>query len=548
MLLLSKPAQSAAASKTACDEATQANRGLERHHRSMSSFALPIALFCSVLVVLASPYGPRLSPDSGGYIMLATEAYRKGPLSISMDWWPPGLPWMLWLLMKAFGPDALFAGLLVNSMSIGVCCFVLSHGTLEFLRSKRVFPTKHETLLSVLLSGFLSLVLVSSTMHSSIAIHVWSEPPFLACISLGLWFFTRPGKHGWAWLFCAASCSIRFVGAFSVPIVCYHLLMRNGRKRFRETLLSSPAVVAATFVILSVGLFVTYSSLWRDRGNLKARKPFLQCLVDFFETLLGLFSPSGTELSLRTFLALGVAGLLMLGIGVWLRLKQEAPDGTSSSVSWGDETLWVLWIVVYSVGVSYLMARDGIGEMHRFVTPVITAFLWVAARWILSFPLERVRNEMLVCVVFLLSLSVKSAFQMSIKSFQEESRSHVLISGPHVRATREFKETEYIANQAQAIYFLGVKESSKRWAQIFSGLFNCHRIYFSTVGEMPHRFDFHEPTLVVSDTGEVPFVDYLRKQNALLFEGVKLGFYLWYVKPTTALANLPVEPFSGGCE
>src|SRR5688572_24062727 len=61
--------------------------------RNLISFALPIAFLCGFLVLLVSPYGPRLSPDSGGYILMASEAYRNGPLGITIDQWPPGLPW-----------------------------------------------------------------------------------------------------------------------------------------------------------------------------------------------------------------------------------------------------------------------------------------------------------------------------------------------------------------------------------------------------------------------------------------------------------------------
>ena len=81
--------------------------------RKLTSFALPIALFCGFVVLVLSPYGPRLSPDSGGYIVMATEAYSKGPLGITYGRWPPGLPVFLWLVMGVFGPDALFAGLIV---------------------------------------------------------------------------------------------------------------------------------------------------------------------------------------------------------------------------------------------------------------------------------------------------------------------------------------------------------------------------------------------------------------------------------------------------
>jgi len=518
--------------------------------RNLISFALPIAFLCGFLVLLVSPYGPRLSPDSGGYILMASEAYRNGPLGITIDQWPPGLPWLLWLVMLVIGPDALFAGLIVNSLSIGACCFVLSYGILEVLQSQRTFASEYNSVLSVLLCTFLSLVLVSATVHSTIASHVWSEAPFLACVSLGLWFLTQPGKKGWALLFCALSCSIRFVGVFTFPVVLYHLLSRAilNKRKMKEILSYAPASFGAALLILSTVFFFIQSSLWQQRGNPRLRKSLMQCVADYAETFLGLLSPSGIELSLRAFVVTSIISLVLIGVGTWMMLKGQTFEHKANVFPWENEAVWLLWIVVYSLGVSHLMAKNGIGETHRFVTPILTAFLWLGVRWILWLPSPRFRNGLLLSLVLLLSLNMKSAIAASVQSFQQENRARVLISGPHVRATDEFKATKRIASQAQSIYFVGVQEGSRRWAQILAGFFNCRRMYFSTVGNVPQRFDFHEPTLVVSDTKEVPFIDYLREQNALLFEGEKLQFALWLVKPTATQANLLVEPFSEGCE
>ena len=89
-----------------------------------------------------------------------------------------------------------------------------------------------------------------------------------------------------------------------------------------------------------------------------------------------------------------------------------------------------------------------------------------------------------------------------------------------MRATDEFKETRLLASQAESIYFVGVEHGSMRWAQLLAGFFNCKRMYFSTVKDISERLDFHEPTLVVSDT-ESSLHQLPRKKHALMFEGKK---------------------------
>ena len=149
---------------------------------------------------------------------------------------------------------------------------------------------------------------------------------------------------------------------------------RLKQKKHQDVLSYSPVILGASFLVLSTAFLYIYSSFWQQRGNPRARKSAAQCLVDYAETFLGLFSPSGTELSLAAFLAVSIGTLLVFGAGTWMALKRLAVESQTILFLGAMRQSGSLDYHLLS-GVSYLMARNGIGETHRFVTPIITPFL-----------------------------------------------------------------------------------------------------------------------------------------------------------------------------
>jgi hypothetical protein len=175
-----------------------------------------VALISAGLVIAVSLGGPGLSSDSVGYAAVARNWASTGQLTYwdgaPFVLWPPGLPLLLGILIRA-GIDLQVGAIMLNVASvvanIGLTYLLARH----FLRSVGV---------AIVPAGIVALSLATIRTHQMI----WTEPLFCVLCLAAVWLLVlmfetgiRPATLALVATFVSLAATVRFAGIALVPVV-----------------------------------------------------------------------------------------------------------------------------------------------------------------------------------------------------------------------------------------------------------------------------------------------------------------------------------------
>jgi len=286
---------------------------------------LPIAAggFAAVLVlVMTTPNGPALDPDSMSYFGAAQSLVHEGTLRVPWAWWddadstaplvdyPPGYP------VTLAGPIALGATPVHAARWIQAVAAGVAFGTFVALLLGIAGPW------GAGLGGVLLLA-----MPAAVEIHLWilSEPMFLAFMALTLAVMVhRPDRPLWAGVLALAANLVRFAGVFligGVALWAIAIPADSWRVRVRRGLIAVAPGAALQGWWLIRGVAPGGSGF--SPFDLETYTGFGATLREGWGTIQDWLIPSLPESVGRVFLTLGL--LVALATLTWRTIHSEEP-------------------------------------------------------------------------------------------------------------------------------------------------------------------------------------------------------------------------------
>lgn len=284
---------------------------------------IPVAagvLAAGLVLVMTTPNGPALDPDSMSYFGAAQSLVHSGTLRVPWVWWddadstgplvdyPPGYPAVL------AGPIALGASPVIAARWIQAIAAGVAFGTFIWLLLMTTGPW------AAGLGGVLLLA-----MPAAVEIHLWSlsEPLFIALLSLTLASMVRrPERPGLAGTLALLANLVRFAGVFligAVTLWAIGLPAASWRERARRGLLA--AAPGAVLQVWWVARGVAPGGSGFSPFDLETYAGFGATLKEGWGTIQDWLVPSLPESPWRAMLTVVV--LAVLGTLIWRTIQAE---------------------------------------------------------------------------------------------------------------------------------------------------------------------------------------------------------------------------------